>query len=153
MLAALETELEEEKNAVVIATSEAMAMISRLQEEKSAMELVVAQLQRMAEEKAEYDEHAMALLKEILFKQEAEKHALEMEVEMYRERLLAEKVKKIENKVHETRTKPSTQFAKAIEARSLKGLYLNGQVNIDMANNKTFANPLIEGLGTGMSNF
>ncbi|MCO5571651.1 hypothetical protein L7F22_025398 [Adiantum nelumboides] len=31
----------------------------------------------MAEEKAEYDEHAMALLKEILFKREAEKHALE----------------------------------------------------------------------------
>ncbi|MCO5547290.1 hypothetical protein L7F22_000737 [Adiantum nelumboides] len=41
------------------------------------MQLVVAQLQRMAEEKAEYNEHAMALLKEILFKREAEKHALE----------------------------------------------------------------------------
>ncbi|MCO5587909.1 hypothetical protein L7F22_041861 [Adiantum nelumboides] len=77
MLAALETELEEERNAVAIATSKTMAMISRLQEEKSAMQLVVAQLQRMAEEKAEYNEHAMALLKEILFKQEAKKHALE----------------------------------------------------------------------------
>ncbi|MCO5584613.1 hypothetical protein L7F22_038544 [Adiantum nelumboides] len=31
----------------------------------------------MAEEKAKYDEHAMALLKEILFKREAKKHALE----------------------------------------------------------------------------
>ncbi|MCO5597308.1 hypothetical protein L7F22_051384 [Adiantum nelumboides] len=77
MLAALEIELEKERNAVEIATSKTMAMISRLQEEKSAMQLVVAQLQRMAEEKTEYDEHAMALLKEILFKQEAEKHALE----------------------------------------------------------------------------
>ncbi|MCO5577588.1 hypothetical protein L7F22_031419 [Adiantum nelumboides] len=77
MLAALETELEKERNAVAIATSKTMAMISRLQEEKSAMQLVVAQLQRMAEEKAEHDEHAMALLKEILFKREAKKHALE----------------------------------------------------------------------------
>ncbi|MCO5587031.1 hypothetical protein L7F22_040976 [Adiantum nelumboides] len=68
MLAALETELEKERNAAAIATSETMAMISRLQEEKSAMQLVVAQLQRMAKENAEYDEHAMALLKEILFK-------------------------------------------------------------------------------------
>ncbi|MCO5587727.1 hypothetical protein L7F22_041679 [Adiantum nelumboides] len=48
-----------------------------MQEEKPAMQLVVAQLQRMAEEKVEYDEHSMALLKEILFKQEAKKHALE----------------------------------------------------------------------------
>ncbi|MCO5567004.1 hypothetical protein L7F22_020687 [Adiantum nelumboides] len=90
MLAALEIELEKERNAVAIATSKTMAMVSRLQEEKSAMQLVVAQLQRMAEEKVEYDEHAMALLKkveydehamallkEILFKREAEKHALE----------------------------------------------------------------------------
>ncbi|MCO5572829.1 hypothetical protein L7F22_026588 [Adiantum nelumboides] len=77
MLAALEIEVEKERNAVAIATSKTMAMISRLQEEKSAMQLVVAQLQRMAEEKAKYDEHAMALLKEILFKREAGKHALE----------------------------------------------------------------------------
>ncbi|MCO5574765.1 hypothetical protein L7F22_028556 [Adiantum nelumboides] len=77
MLAALETELEKERNTLAIATSKTMAMISRLQEEKLAMQLVAAQLQRMVEEKVEYDEHAMALLKEILFKREAEKHALE----------------------------------------------------------------------------
>ncbi|MCO5561680.1 hypothetical protein L7F22_015302 [Adiantum nelumboides] len=209
MLAALETELENERNAAAIATSEAMAMISRLQEEKSAMQLEVAQLQRMAEEKAEYDEHAMALLKEILFKREAEKHALEKEVELYRERLSAEKVKEIENKgsstcsstslsllnridedqgpfsserhnsrpknvssldqfykaektyvpclsnmTHETRTESSAQSAKATEARSLKGLHFNGQVDIGMADNRrTFASPLIEGLGTSRSIF
>ncbi|MCO5584778.1 hypothetical protein L7F22_038710 [Adiantum nelumboides] len=76
IMAALETELEKERNAIAIATSKTMAMISRLQEEKSAMQLMVAQLQRMTEEKAEYDEPAMALLKEILFKEEAQKHAL-----------------------------------------------------------------------------
>ncbi|MCO5562059.1 hypothetical protein L7F22_015685 [Adiantum nelumboides] len=48
MLTALEIELEKERNAVAIATSKTMAMISRLQEEKPAMQLVVAQLQRMA---------------------------------------------------------------------------------------------------------
>ncbi|MCO5553804.1 hypothetical protein L7F22_007330 [Adiantum nelumboides] len=204
-LAALETELENERNAAAIATSEAMAMISRLQEEKSAMQLEVAQLQRMAEEKAEYDEHAMALLKEILFKREAEKHALEKEVEVYRERLSAEKVEETENKgsstcsstslsllnridedqgpfsserhnsrpknvpsldefykaentsvpclsntIYETRTEPSAQFAKSTEARSLKGLHLNGQVDIGMADNRR---PLIEGLGTSRSIF
>ncbi|MCO5593896.1 hypothetical protein L7F22_047915 [Adiantum nelumboides] len=56
MLAALETELENERNAAAIATGEARAMISRLQEAKSAMQLEVAQLQRMAKEKVEYDE-------------------------------------------------------------------------------------------------
>ena len=91
-LAALETELENERNAAAIATSEAMAMISRLQEEKSAMQMEVVQLQRMSEEKADYDEQAMELLKEILLKREKEKHALEKEVELYRERLHAEKV-------------------------------------------------------------
>ncbi|MCO5601797.1 hypothetical protein L7F22_055922 [Adiantum nelumboides] len=40
MLAALEIELEKERNAVAIATSKTMAMISRLREEKSAMQLV-----------------------------------------------------------------------------------------------------------------
>ncbi|MCO5566996.1 hypothetical protein L7F22_020679 [Adiantum nelumboides] len=50
MLTALETELENERNAAAVATSEAMAMISRLQVEKSAMQLEVAQLQRRKEE-------------------------------------------------------------------------------------------------------
>ncbi|MCO5576383.1 hypothetical protein L7F22_030193 [Adiantum nelumboides] len=207
MLVALEIELENERNAAAIATSEAMAIISRLQEEKSAMQLEVAQLQRIAKEKAEYDEHAIALLKEILFKRGAKKHALEKEVELYRERLSVEKVKETKNKgsstcsstplsllnridqgpfsserhnsrpknvssldqiykaektyvsclsnmIHETRTNPSAQFAKAIEAKSLKGLHFNGQVDIAMADNRrTFASPLIEGLGTSRSKF
>ncbi|KAH7295431.1 hypothetical protein KP509_27G047100 [Ceratopteris richardii] len=91
MLAVLEAELENERNAAAIATSEAMAMISRLQEEKSMLQLEVAQLQRMAEEKAEYDEQEISLLKDMLFKRETENHALEKELQLYRERLLAEK--------------------------------------------------------------
>ncbi|KAH7291018.1 hypothetical protein KP509_30G073300 [Ceratopteris richardii] len=91
MLALLETELENERNAAAIATSEAMAMISRLQEEKSTMQLEAAQLQRMAEEKADYDEQAITLLKDLLIKRETEKHALEKELELYREKLMLEK--------------------------------------------------------------
>ncbi|KAI5068132.1 hypothetical protein GOP47_0016477 [Adiantum capillus-veneris] len=89
MLVELETELENERNAAAVATNEAMAMISRLQEEKSAMQMEVAQLQRMSEERADYDEQAMAVLKEILFKRETENMVLEKEIELYRHSLLA----------------------------------------------------------------
>ena len=72
-LASLEAELENERNASAIATSEAMAMISRLQEEKSVMQMEVAQLQRMFEEKANYDGEAITFLKESLLKRERER--------------------------------------------------------------------------------
>ncbi|KAH7438297.1 hypothetical protein KP509_04G009000 [Ceratopteris richardii] len=85
--ALLETELEKERNAAAVATSEAMAMISRLQEEKSTMQMQVTQLQRISEERANYDEQVMMVLKEILFKRENESMALEKEVEFYREKL------------------------------------------------------------------
>lgn len=94
VLAALEAELENERNAAAVATSEALAMISRLQEEKSAMQVRVVQLQRTAEEKAEYDEQAMGLLKEIIYKREVENIALEKEVKLYRETLSNELYKK-----------------------------------------------------------
>eukprot|EP00250_Pteridium_aquilinum_P007801 c17449_g1_i1 orf=527-4153(-) len=119
-LVALEAELENERNAAAVATSEAMAMISRLQEEKSAMQMEVAQLHRMSEEKADYDEQAMALLKEILFKRETENMVLEKEVELYRERLLAEKCDGPKgNWFKEETGSPSPQ--------SLKRLFLTGE--------------------------
>lgn len=121
-LASLEAELEEERNAAAIAASEAMAMISRLQEEKSAMQLEVAQFQRMSEEKAEYDQQALSLLKEILYKREKEKFALEKEVELYKKRLLAEKVEKMkikrmakENSVPSSQSIKPTLLLKGIE--------------------------------------
>ncbi|MCO5564956.1 hypothetical protein L7F22_018626 [Adiantum nelumboides] len=89
LLAALEAELENERNAAAVATNEAMAMISRLQEEKAAMQMEVAHLQRMSGERADYDEQAMAILKEILVRRETENMVLEKEVELYREKLLA----------------------------------------------------------------
>ena len=92
-LASLEAELENERNASAIATSEAMAMISRLQEEKSVMQMEVAQLQRMFEEKANYDGEAITFLKESLLKRERENLALEKEIELYKERLFAQVIR------------------------------------------------------------
>ncbi|CAN6286513.1 unnamed protein product [Urochloa humidicola] len=48
-------ELEEERNASAIAANQTMAMITRLQEEKAAMQMEALQYQRMMEEQSEYD--------------------------------------------------------------------------------------------------
>ncbi|KAJ7559233.1 hypothetical protein O6H91_04G075300 [Diphasiastrum complanatum] len=91
---AIYTELEEERNASAIAANETMAMISRLQEEKAAIQMEARQFKRMVEEKAVFDQEAIALLKEILCKREEEKFALENEVELYRSRLLDNRIGK-----------------------------------------------------------
>lgn len=48
-------ELEEERNASAVAANQTMAMITRLQEEKAAMQMEALQYQRMMEEQIEYD--------------------------------------------------------------------------------------------------
>lgn len=85
-LTALYTELEEERSAAAIATSQTMAMITRLQEEKAAMQMEALQYQRMMEEQSEYDQEALQLLNELMLKREKEKQELEREVEVYRKR-------------------------------------------------------------------
>ena len=86
-MAALYSELEEERNSSATAASEALAMISRLQEEKAAIQMEAWQFQRMVMEKAMYDQEAIEVLKEILAKQEEERLDLEEEVRLYKERL------------------------------------------------------------------
>ncbi|KAJ4841745.1 hypothetical protein Tsubulata_003031 [Turnera subulata] len=81
---ALYLELEKERSAAASAADEAMAMILRLQEEKSLIEMEARQYQRMKEEKSAYDLEEMSILKEILLRREKEKHFLEVEVEAYR---------------------------------------------------------------------
>ncbi|GFP79970.1 hypothetical protein PHJA_000140400 [Phtheirospermum japonicum] len=54
----LYTELDEERNASNVAANNAMAMITRLQAEKAAVQMEALQYQRMMEEQAEYDEEA-----------------------------------------------------------------------------------------------
>lgn len=81
------SELEKERIAAATAADEAMAMISRLQEEKAAIELEARQYQRILEEKSAYDYEEMNILKEIIVRREWEKHFLEKEVESYKKML------------------------------------------------------------------
>ncbi|KAG0487579.1 hypothetical protein HPP92_009674 [Vanilla planifolia] len=83
--AALYLDLEKERSAAATAADEAMAMILRLQQEKSEIQMEAQQFKRMIEEKSAYDEEEMEILKEIIVRREREKHVLEQEVEMYRQ--------------------------------------------------------------------
>ncbi|XP_022771916.1 myosin-binding protein 2-like [Durio zibethinus] len=86
-LSALYAELEEERSASAIAANQTMAMITRLQEEKAAMQMEALQYQRMMEEQSEYDQEALQLLNELMIKREKEKEELEKELEVYRKKV------------------------------------------------------------------
>ncbi|KAG0576970.1 hypothetical protein KC19_5G122000 [Ceratodon purpureus] len=86
-LAVLYSELEQERSCAASAASEALAMISRLQEEKAAVQLEARQFQRMVLEKAMYDQEAIEALNELLVSREEEKLALEEEIRACREKL------------------------------------------------------------------
>ncbi|CAN8235682.1 unnamed protein product [Cochlearia groenlandica] len=86
-LNALYEELEEERSASAIAANETMAMINRLHEEKSAMQMEALQYQRMMEEQSEFDQEALQLLNELMVNRERENAELEKEIEVYRKRL------------------------------------------------------------------
>ncbi|XP_042419858.1 myosin-binding protein 3-like isoform X2 [Zingiber officinale] len=87
-LTALYAELEEERSAAAIAANQTMAMITRLQEEKAAMQMEALQYQRMMDEQSEYDQEALQLLNELMVKREKENQELEKELELYRKKLL-----------------------------------------------------------------
>lgn len=86
-LAALYSELEQERNFSATAASEALAMISRLQEEKAAVQMEARQFERMVLEKAMYDQEEIEALNEMLVSREEEKIALEEEIRVCREKL------------------------------------------------------------------
>ncbi|KAL5570842.1 hypothetical protein UlMin_020439 [Ulmus minor] len=98
-LSALYVEFEEERSASAIAANQTMAMITRLQEEKAAMQMEALQYQRMMEEQSEYDQEALQLLNDLMVKREKEKQELEKELEVCRKKLLdyekKEKIKMI----------------------------------------------------------
>ncbi|KAL7094384.1 hypothetical protein ACP275_11G100400 [Erythranthe tilingii] len=77
-------ELEEERKSAAISANQTMAMINKLQEEKSAMQMEALHYQRMMEEQSEYDQEALQLLNDLVSKREREKRELEKELEMYR---------------------------------------------------------------------
>lgn len=118
-------ELEEERNASAVAANQAMAMITRLQEEKAAMQMEALQYQRMMDEQSEYEQEAFQKLNELLAQREKEIQDLEAEVEGYRQRfgdkLMAESVLRSPGDSQETeygapimtfkkKTKDSTEY-------------------------------------------
>ncbi|KAJ6840671.1 myosin-binding protein 2-like [Iris pallida] len=80
-LSSLYLELEEERSASAIAANQTIAMITRLQEEKAAVQMEAVQYQRMMEEQSEYDQEALQLLNELMMKREKE-------LEAYRKKVL-----------------------------------------------------------------
>lgn len=92
-LTALYAELEEERSASAIAANQTMAMITRLQEEKAAMQMEALHYQRMMEEQSEYDQEALQVLNELMMKREKEKQELEEELELYHEKVLMYEVR------------------------------------------------------------
>ncbi|KAF6150987.1 hypothetical protein GIB67_016465 [Kingdonia uniflora] len=86
-MSALFKELEEERNASAIAANEAMAMITRLQEEKASLHLEALQYLRMMEEHAEYDVEALQKANDLLSEREKDIQDLEAELEFYQNKL------------------------------------------------------------------
>ncbi|PPR97991.1 hypothetical protein GOBAR_AA22672 [Gossypium barbadense] len=84
LLSVLYKELEEERNASAVATNQAMAMITRLQEEKATLQMEALQHLRMMEEQAEYDMEALQNTNDLLAEKEKEIQDLEAELEFYR---------------------------------------------------------------------
>lgn len=85
-LMALYMELDEERSASAVAANNAMAMITRLQAEKAAVQMEALQYQRMMDEQAEYDQEALQATNDMLVKREEDLKALHAEVEAYREK-------------------------------------------------------------------
>ncbi|XP_022145955.1 myosin-binding protein 1-like isoform X2 [Momordica charantia] len=77
-------EFEEERKASEVAASQAMAMITRLQQEKAAMHMEALHYLRMMEEQAEYDVEALEKANELINEKEREIQDLETELEYYR---------------------------------------------------------------------
>ncbi|WCJ18194.1 hypothetical protein M5689_000566 [Euphorbia peplus] len=69
-------ELEKERMASASSADEAMAMISRLQREKSSVEIEANQFRRMAEQQQAYDEEVIQSLQWMIMKYESEKDEL-----------------------------------------------------------------------------
>lgn len=85
-------ELEEERNASAVAANQAMAMITRLQEEKAALHMEALQYLRMMEEQAEYDVDALEKANDLLAEKEKEIQDMEAELELYKLDLPDEKI-------------------------------------------------------------
>ncbi|CAK7330383.1 unnamed protein product [Dovyalis caffra] len=80
-------ELEKERMATASAADEAMAMILRLQNEKSSAEIEAKQYRQLAEQKQEFQQEVMESLQWDIIKLESERSELEENLRLLREKL------------------------------------------------------------------
>ncbi|KAK7319512.1 hypothetical protein RJT34_04233 [Clitoria ternatea] len=80
-------ELEKERTAAASSAEEAMAMILRLQSEKSTAEIQANQFRRMAEQKLDYDQEVIESLQWVATQRESRQSSLEDQMEIYMEQL------------------------------------------------------------------
>nr|XP_043625982.1 protein FLOURY 1-like [Erigeron canadensis] len=81
-------ELEKERMSSTTAAEEAMAMILRLQNEKSVLGLEVQQQRRLTHEKQLHDQEVIQSLRWIVMKHESERSMLEDRLRLYKQRLM-----------------------------------------------------------------
>lgn len=79
-------ELEKERMAAASAAEEAMAMILRLQNEKSSTEIQANHYRQIAEQKQQYDEAVIQSLQWIIMKHESERSLLEQQLKLCRQK-------------------------------------------------------------------
>ncbi|CAL5358253.1 unnamed protein product [Camellia sinensis] len=80
-------ELEKERLAAATAAEEAMAMILKLQNDKSLIEMEANQYQRLTEEKQLHDQEVIHSLRWIVMKHESERGLLEDQLRFFRQKL------------------------------------------------------------------
>lgn len=83
---ALYKELEEERNASAVAANQALAMITRLQEEKATLHMEALQYLRMTDEQSEYETEALQKANILLAEKEREIEELEAELDFFRKK-------------------------------------------------------------------
>ncbi|XP_028790341.1 myosin-binding protein 1-like [Neltuma alba] len=86
LMSALYKELEEERNASAVAATQALAMITRLQEEKATLHMEALQCLRMMEEQSEYETEALQKANNLLAEKGRELEDLEAELEYFRKK-------------------------------------------------------------------
>ncbi|KAG2716766.1 hypothetical protein I3760_03G143000 [Carya illinoinensis] len=148
---ALYLELEKERAAAASAAEEAIAMISRLQQDKASVEMEARQYQRMIEEKCAYDEEEMNILKEILVRRERENHFLEKEIEEYR-RMSFRENELPKDDLHDKKDKWGQMPSSSLERNDNEQLMLQSENNMPIGDrvgscancSSNYKDPLVE---------
>ncbi|KAF2558079.1 hypothetical protein F2Q68_00013076 [Brassica cretica] len=132
-IASLEPEyLEEERSASAVATNQAMAMITRLQEEKALFQMEALQNLRMMEEQAEYDMEAIQKLNDLLVEKEKLIQDLEAEIEYFRDQTPQKKKLDVAENVTEIKNCLTGFNEERLYITScLENLERNGEAHVD----------------------